>query len=201
MKTKLNVTAVAIMSVFLMTSCSENENQKTVKNLEKCLGAVKTIEDSNSISQEEAIEMAKCMLPHLQKVKDKVDKMKREEAQQFLQELETETEKSEYSEIIKELNYRKVKKLTSLGGEDDNHSEDWDKIIDDYEIYVDDYIDYFEKVNSGDMSALEDYSEVLEKAEMLDRKLKKAENSLSSKQVSRLTKIQNKMTKVLSEMN
>src|SRR5690554_4714890 len=91
MKTKVNVTAVVIMSAFLMTSCSENENQKTVKNLEKCLGTVKTIEDSNSVSQEEAIEMAQCMLPHLQKVKDKVDKMKREEAQQFLQELEAET--------------------------------------------------------------------------------------------------------------
>ena len=105
---------MAVASAFVMISCGGNENQKTIKNLEKCLGTMKTIEDSNNISEEEAIDIANCMLPHLQAVKDKVDKMSREEAEKFLKELESETEKSDYKEIIKELNYRKVKKLANL---------------------------------------------------------------------------------------
>lgn len=202
MRTKSILTAVA--SAFLMISCGGNENQKTIKNLEKCLGNIKTAEDSNHISQEEAISIAQCMLPHLQAVKNRVDKMNRDEAVKFLKELETETEKSDYKEIIRELNYRKVKKLADSGSQKSESSnkitKDWDKILDDYEEYVDEYIQFMKKSNEGDMSALEEYSEISEKALELESKLQKAENSLSSKQVSRMTKIQNKMTKAVLEM-
>lgn len=203
MKTKLNLTVMAVASAFVMISCGGNENQKTIKNLEKCLGTIKTIEDSNNISEEEAIDIANCMLPHLQAVKDKVDKMSREEAEKFLKELESETEKSDYKEIIKELNYRKVKKLANLKQNDDSedyHSEDWDKIIDDYEEYVDEYIEFIQNMNYEDSSSMSEYATLLEKAERLSSKLERAENDLSKSQLSRMTKIQNKMNNAVLEM-
>jgi hypothetical protein len=198
MKTKLNLTVMAVASAFVMISCGGNENQKTIKNLEKCLGTMKTIEDSSNISEEEAIAIANCMLPHLQAVKDKVDKMSREEAEKFLKELEFETEKSDYKEIIKELNYRKVKKLANLKQNDD--SEDWDKIIDDYEEYVDEYIKFVRSIDYEDSSSMSEYATLLEKAERLSSKLERAENDLSKSQLSRMTKIQNKMNNAVLEM-
>lgn len=194
---------MAVASAFVMISCGGNENQKTIKNLEKCLGTIKTIEDSSNISEEEAIDIANCMLPHLQAVKDKVDKMNREEAEKFLKELESETEKSDYKEIIKELNYRKVKKLANLKQNDDSedyHSEDWDKIIDDYEEYVDEYIEFIQNMNYEDSSSMSEYTTLLEKAERLSSKLERAENDLSKSQLSRMTKIQNKMNNAVLEM-
>lgn len=196
---------IVVASAFLIISCGGNENQKTIKNLEKCLGNIRTIEDANTISQEEAVSIAQCMLPHLQNVKNKVDKMSRDEAEKFLKELETETEKSDYKEIIKELNYRKVKKLADLGSEKSESSnkttKDWDKILDDYEEYVNKYVAFVRKANDDDFSANSEYYDLLQKAEDLGNQLNEAENSLSSKQIARMTKIQNKMTEVILEMN
>ena len=145
------------------------------------------------------------MLPHLQSVKDKVDKMSREEAGIFLDQLEAETNKSEYSEIIKELNYRKVKQLAALGRESNSSksvssNRDWDKILDDYENYIDEYLKFFKKANEGDMSAMLEYNELLEKAEKLDRQLTDADDQLTNRQLSRFAKIQNKMTDAMLEM-
>jgi len=202
MRTKSILMAVA--STFLIISCGGNENQKTIKNLEKCLGNIKTAEDSSHISQEEAISIAQCMLPHLQAVKDKVDKMSRDEAEKFLKELETETEKSDYKEIIKELNYRKVKKLADSGSEKSESSnkttKDWDRILDDYEDYVNKYVAFVRKANDDDFSANSEYYDLLQKAEDLGNQLNEAENSLNERQVLRMTKIQNKMTEVILEM-
>lgn len=202
MRTKSILMAVA--STFLIISCGGNENQKTIKNLEKCLGNIKTAEDSSHISQEEAISIAQCMLPHLQAVKDKVDKMSRDEAEKFLKELETETEKSDYKEIIKELNYRKVKKLADSGSEKSESSnkttKDWDRILDDYEDYVNKYVAFVRKANDDDFSATSEYYDLLQKAEDLGNQLNEAENSLNERQVLRMTKIQNKMTEVILEM-
>lgn len=204
-KSNLKLLTIIVASAFLIISCGETENRKTVKNLEKCFGNIKTINDAEVLSQEEAIEIAQCMLPHLQSVKDKVDKMSREEAVIFLDQLEVETNKSKYSEIIKELNYRKVKQLAALGGEINSSkpvssNRDWDKILDDYENYIDEYLKFLKKANQGDMSALLEYNELLEKAEKLDRQLTDADDQLTNRQLSRFTKIQNKMTEAMLEM-
>lgn len=204
-KSNLKLLAIVIASAFLTVSCGETENRKTVKNLEKCFGNIKTIKDAEVLSQEEAIEIAQCMLPHLQSVKDKVDKMSREEAGIFLDQLEVETNKSEYSEIIKELDYRKVKQLAALGRENNSSkpvssNRDWDKILDDYENYIDEYLKFLKKANQGDMSAMLEYNELLEKAEDLDRQLTDADDQLTNRQLSRFAKIQNKMTEAMLEM-
>lgn len=75
-------------------------------------------------------------------------------------------------------------------------SEDWDSILDDFEDLVDSYVRLYKKAMDGDMSAISEYPEVLSKAESLSNKLTNAESDLSSAQLSRYTKILNKMTSV-----
>lgn len=75
-----------------------------------------------------------------------------------------------------------------------NKSTDWDSVLDDYEKFVDKYIKLFKKAQNGDTSAITEYAECLEKAQSLQEKLENAKSNLTSKQVSRLTKIINKLS-------
>lgn len=73
-------------------------------------------------------------------------------------------------------------------------SSEWDEVLDDYEKYIDQYIKLYKKATAGDMSAMTEYASMLEKAESLENKLKKAKNgTLTASQISRMAKIQNKM--------
>ena len=72
-------------------------------------------------------------------------------------------------------------------------TNDWDKVLDTYEDYVDRYIACMKKVAAGDMSAMTQYAKLLEKAEELDEQLESASGSMTAKQVSRYTRINNKM--------
>lgn len=81
-------------------------------------------------------------------------------------------------------------------------SENWDKMLDDYEAYVDKYLDFLKKSQKGDMSALQEYPALMEKAENLEKSMKKAQddNKLSASQIKRMTKIQTKMINAAADM-
>lgn len=74
-------------------------------------------------------------------------------------------------------------------------SQNWDKVLNKYDDYTDEYIKYYNKAKNGDMSALQEYPKLMQKAEELQKSLAKAQNdnSLTSKQINRMTKIQTKM--------
>lgn len=79
----------------------------------------------------------------------------------------------------------------------------WDKVLDDYEAYVDKYLDVIKKSKNDDsLEALLDYPELLEKTKKLEESLEEAKtsNSLSAKQVRRMAEIQVKMINAVSEM-
>lgn len=84
-----------------------------------------------------------------------------------------------------------VEKQSSSSG-----SGDWDSVLDDFEDFVDSYVKLYKKAMDGDMSAISEYPKVLSKAESLSNKLSNAESDLTSAQLSRYTKILNKMTSV-----
>lgn len=79
-----------------------------------------------------------------------------------------------------------------------NDSNEWDSVLDDYEKFVDKYIKLFKKAQNGDTSAITEYAECLEKAQSLQEKLENAKSNLTSKQVSRLTKIINKLSNAVT---
>jgi hypothetical protein len=89
---------------------------------------------------------------------------------------------------------------TTAGTNTDNPgSSDWNKMLDDYEAYVDDYIKFYKKAQAGDQTALAEYPEMMQKAVALQKDLQDANNSksLSTDQISRLMKIQLKMAGTL----
>ena len=50
-------------------------------------------------------------------------------------------------------------------------SENWDKVLDDYESYVDSYLKLYKKAMDGDASAMSEYINMLDKAQSFQRKL------------------------------
>lgn len=97
-------------------------------------------------------------------------------------------------------NEKSIKIEHSNATTNNNRTKDWDKILDDYEDYVNEYIKFYKKAMSGDMSALEKYPELLEKAEELEKSLQKAQdnNNLSSSQIKRISNIQNKIINAIN---
>ena len=85
-------------------------------------------------------------------------------------------------------------------GFSDPGSADWDKILDEYEQYVNKYYSFAEKVSKGDASAMADALSMSEKATSLAEKLERAEDNLSTAQANRLLKIQNKMAQAAAKM-
>ncbi len=77
--------------------------------------------------------------------------------------------------------------------------DDWDKLLNEYEKYVDQYIKTYKKAMNGDMSAMTEYVKLAEKAQKLADKLEKAEDELTTAQLKRLAKINEKMSKALLE--
>lgn len=82
----------------------------------------------------------------------------------------------------------------------DSGSADWDKILDEYEQYVNKYYSFAEKVSKGNASAMTDALSMAEKAASLAEKLDRADDNLSTAQMNRLLKIQNKMAQAATKM-
>ena len=82
----------------------------------------------------------------------------------------------------------------------DSGSADWDKILDEYEQYVNKYYSFAEKVSKGNASAMTDALSMAEKAQSLADKLERADDNLSTAQANRLLKIQNKMAEAAMKM-
>lgn len=81
------------------------------------------------------------------------------------------------------------------GVADSGTSDDWNKILDEYEAYCNKVVALAKKAQAGDVSAITEYSSLLEKAESLQNKLENASSNLSAAQAARLNKIAAKMAK------
>jgi len=81
--------------------------------------------------------------------------------------------------------------------------KDIDKMLDDYEEYVDKYIDYSKKLQKSDMTAMKDAAEIMEKAEDYGNSMEKIkdEEELTAKQVKRMMEIQTRMLSAVSAVN
>ena len=79
-------------------------------------------------------------------------------------------------------------------------NNDIDAYLKSYEEYVDQYIKLMKKAKDGDMSAMTEYAEYMEKATDLSEKMEKAESEMSSAQMAKFLKIQAKLTQAASNM-
>jgi hypothetical protein len=174
LKQIFNLLTMAIIAIALITSCGGETVNTTVSQLEKCLGSNKTNDDLNNLSKEQAIEIAKCMLEPMENIKEEVDNMSSEDQEKFGKEFTDAINKSEYKEVLKDMDYDKIKELASLASDNEDNSSasanesssDCDQFIEDYEDYVNNYIKIIKKMkaNPSDMSIMTEYTEMASKA-------------------------------------
>jgi hypothetical protein len=81
-----------------------------------------------------------------------------------------------------------------------SNDDDWDAILKSYEAFIDKYISLMKKASNGDMSALEEYPEYMEKAMVLADKLGNAGGDLSSAQAAKFVKLQTKLANAAANM-
>ncbi|MCH5306887.1 MAG: hypothetical protein J1E37_02320 [Prevotella sp.] len=81
-----------------------------------------------------------------------------------------------------------------------SNSEDWDDILDSYEQYVDKYILYVKKIAEGDVTAMEEYPILLEKAQEFSEKISSSKSDMTTSQWTRYMKITNKMLGTAKEI-
>lgn len=74
----------------------------------------------------------------------------------------------------------------------DSGSEDWDALLDSYEQYVDEYIDFVQKAANGDQDAISQYPELMRKAQEYSEKLQNAKGEMSTEQMQRFNEINTK---------
>jgi len=80
-------------------------------------------------------------------------------------------------------------------GIEEEHNDNWDKMLDDYDAYVIEYVKLYKKALKGDNSALAEYPAIMEKATNLQQSMDKAkdDSKLTGEQIARMLKIQAKM--------
>jgi len=81
-----------------------------------------------------------------------------------------------------------------------SETENWDKVLDSYENYIDQYIKLLKKAEDGDMDAMSEYTEMMEKATDLTEKMENADDEMSTSQMSRFVKLQNKLANAAAGM-
>ncbi|MDO9253962.1 MAG: hypothetical protein Q7U54_00515 [Bacteroidales bacterium] len=79
-------------------------------------------------------------------------------------------------------------------------SQDWDKLLSDYESYTDKYIALLTKAKNGDASAMTEYIDMLGKATELQESLMGSDGVMSPSQLQKFSKIQQKLLTAASSL-
>jgi hypothetical protein len=87
--------------------------------------------------------------------------------------------------------------VKSKGSLSKKGSVKWDKTLDSYDEYVNQYVKLIKKINQGDTSIMTEYAEMMEKANDFSNKLNNAGNDLSTSQMTRFMKIQTKLASAI----
>lgn len=88
-----------------------------------------------------------------------------------------------------------------ISSSDNASDSNFDELLDSYEKYVDKYIAVMKKAQSGDASAMSEYPDLLEEANNLSEKIQNVKGDLTPSQLSRYTRINNKLLRYAQEMN
>ena len=73
----------------------------------------------------------------------------------------------------------------------------WNQILDEYENYVDQYIELYKKAKRGDISAMNSYVSILEQSQYLSEKLENASGEMTNAQMKRYLNITQKMSNAM----
>jgi len=81
--------------------------------------------------------------------------------------------------------------------DDSSPSDEWNETLDDYEEYVDDYVSLIkkQKADPTDMSIMTEYQELMQKGTKWSTKMSEMSSDFGPEQLSRMQKIQSKLSK------
>lgn len=212
---KVSILLIATVFTLFITSCGGGKIKSNVSQMEKCLGSNKTTADLNKLSKNEASAIAKCMLEPMENLKNEGDKLSSDDQKKFENELRDALNKSEFKDILINLNYDKIKRLASLVPENssssssnsnstssspsassDANASDCDKFIANYEEFVTSYVEVLKKykANPTDATILSEYSELSQKAAEMS---KQSKDCTDSKYSLKLLELSQKITKAM----
>ncbi len=105
--------------------------------------------------------------------------------------LKQDKENAEFEKEMKEMDKevsKTEKESTDSEVNSSSSSDNFDKMLDDYEEYTEQYLKLYKKAMGGDNSAMNEYPELMEKAQDLQFSITKAQNSgkLNKQQLKRL---------------
>lgn len=104
---------------------------------------------------------------------------------------------NEIEETNSELN--SISEMDELSSESNSNTE-IDEALNSYEEYVDQYIIFLKKAQKGDNLAMAEYPSLMQKANDWSEKLEDMKGDFNSSQISRMMKIQTKITNAALEM-
>lgn len=79
-------------------------------------------------------------------------------------------------------------------------NENWDALLKSYEDYIDHYVVLMKKAKNGDLNAIAQYAEYMQKATDLQEKIENAQGDLSISQSAKFIKLQSKLLKTITEI-
>lgn len=94
----------------------------------------------------------------------------------------------------------KKEETKSVDESTSSSTKNWDKVLEDYGEYVDDYIVLYKKAMKGDAAAIAEYPAVMQKAQDLQKSLQDArtDKGFTVEHASKMMKIQQKMLDAVS---
>lgn len=89
---------------------------------------------------------------------------------------------------------------TVIASNSSKGSENWDALLKSYEDYIDHYVVLMKKAKNGDLNAIAQYAEYMQKATDLQEKIENAQGDLSISQSAKFLKLQSKLLKTITEI-
>ncbi len=87
-----------------------------------------------------------------------------------------------------------------ISDRDQDGSTNWDEFLKSYDEFADKYIAFLKKVQKGDVSAISEYAEYMEKAQNFASKIDTASGDLTASQIAKFNRIQQKILKAASSV-
>jgi len=89
---------------------------------------------------------------------------------------------------------------TVIASNSSKGSENWDALLKSYEDYIDHYVVLMKKAKNGDLNAIAQYAEYMQKATDLQEKIENSQGDLSISQSAKFLKLQSKLLKTITEI-